>query len=470
MKHGRRHPANHGFSLGMLPVLCVCLLGLMHPEAIRAGEMGEVREAGSAGSQGGIRPAAPAARAVQTASSADAATLARGEYLAKAADCAGCHTAVQGGAPYAGGLGLASPFGTIQSSNITPDPQYGIGRYTYDEFERALRKGVARDGKRLYPAMPYASFSKLADDDVRAVYMFMMHRVPAVPKPTPPSDVTFPFNQRWALRFWQLAFVPRDAFAPKADRDAQWNRGAYLVQGAGHCGACHTPRGVAFQERGYDESSRDYLTGGINDHWFAPNLTADAGSGLGRMSEDAIAAFLKTGHGADVVAYGSMVEQIEDSSQYLSDDDLHAIADYLKTLPAQRPSGTYTPSRDSARSPANGNRVSDSQSVGFNVYRSFCARCHLEDGSGVRGAFPALAGNPSVLVEDTTSLIRLLVEGGNSPATLTGAPRQVMPGFATTLTDVEIAQALSYIRSAWGNHAQPVTANDVATLRKELHK
>jgi alcohol dehydrogenase (quinone), cytochrome c subunit len=411
-----------------------------------------------------------AANAPQPAGNVDAAMLARGSYLAKAADCAGCHTAVLGGAAYAGGLGLASPFGTIQSSNITPDPQYGIGRYTYEDFERALRKGVARGGKRLYPAMPYASFSKLSDDDVHALYLFIMHGVRPVPKPTPPSEVAFPFNQRWALRFWQLAFMPRNRFTPRTDHDAQWNRGAYLVQGAGHCGACHTPRGPAFQERGYDESSRDYLAGGVNDHWFAPNLTADAGSGLGRMSEEAIAAFLKTGHGTGIVAYGSMVEHIEDSSQYLSDDDLRAIAHYLKWLPAQRPSGTYTPGSDPARSPANGNRVSNSQSVGFNVYRSFCASCHREDGSGVPNAFPELAGNPSVLAEDTTSLIRLLVEGGNSPATLTGPPRQAMPGFATTLADVEIAQVLSYIRSAWGNHAQPVTANDVATMRQELHK
>lgn len=318
--------------------------------------------------------------------------------------------------------------------------------------------------------MPYASFSKLSEDDVHALYVFMMRGVPAVAKPTPPSDVTFPFNQRWALRFWQRLFVPRIPFTPKLDRDAQWNRGAYLVQGAGHCGACHTPRGSAFQENGYDESSREYLTGGVNDHWFAPNLTADPGSGLGRMSEADIAAFLGTGHGAGVVAYGSMVEHVEDSSQYLSGEDLRAMAHYLKLLLAQRPSGTYTAGRDPARSPANGNRVPDSLSVGFNVYRSFCASCHREDGSGVPRVFPALAGNPSVLAEDTTSLIRLLVEGGNSPATLTGPPRQSMPAFSTTLSDAEIARALMYIRSAWGNHAQPVTANDVATLREELHK
>ncbi|WP_336601976.1 cytochrome c [Paraburkholderia bengalensis] len=401
---------------------------------------------------------------------ADRATLERGEYIAKAGDCAGCHTAAVKGKPYAGGLGLGSPFGTIMSSNITPDRQYGIGQYTYEEFARALREGVARGGKRLYPAMPYPSFAKVTDDDMRALYAYMMQGVAPVAQPTPPSDVAFPFNQRWMLRFWQLAFAPTGVYRPRAERDAQWNRGAYLVQSLGHCGACHTPRGAGFQERGYDESKKTYLTGGVNDHWFAPNLTGDNGAGLGRMSEADIASFLKTGHAGGAIAYGSMVEQIEDSSQYLTDADAQAIAHYLKSLPAQHPSGTYTPRADPARSPGNGSRVPDELSLGFNVYQGFCASCHREDGTGVPHAFPSLTGNPSVLAEDTTSLIRLLVEGGNSPSTLTGPPRQAMPGFATTLADVQIAQVLTYIRSAWGNNAQPITANDVSSLRSKLHK
>ncbi|CAG9229356.1 Alcohol dehydrogenase (quinone), cytochrome c subunit [Paraburkholderia sabiae] len=396
-------------------------------------------------------------------------TLQRGEYVAKAGDCAGCHTAVEG-KPYAGGLGLASPFGTIMSSNITPDRQSGIGQYTYEEFARALREGVARGGKRLYPAMPYASFAKVNDDDMHALYAYMMQGVAPVAQPTPPSHVAFPFNQRWTLRFWQLAFAPKGVYTPRAGRDAQWNRGAYLVQSLGHCGACHTPRGAGFQERGYDESTKTYLTGGVNDHWFAPNLTGDNGSGLGRMNEADIASFLKTGHAGGVIAYGSMVEQIEDSSQYLTNADAQAIAHYLKSLPAQNSSGTYTPHVEPARSPVNGSRVPDELSLGFNVYRGFCASCHREDGMGVPNAFPSLAGNPSVLTEDTTSLIRLLVEGGNSPSTLTGPPRQSMPGFAATLADVQIAQVLTYIRSAWGNNAQPITANDVSSLRSKLHK
>ncbi|PXX07047.1 mono/diheme cytochrome c family protein [Paraburkholderia tropica] len=434
--------------------------------ASMAGAAGRAASAPAPSPSASSATAASASAAVQP----DAELVARGEYIAKAADCAGCHTAAKGGAPYAGGLGMVSPFGTIISTNITPDPHYGIGQYSYDDFARVLRQGVARGGKRLYPAMPYPAFAKIDEADLRALYAYMMHGVKPVAKPNEKSNVAFPFNQRWALRFWQMAFVPNEPYRPRADRDPQWNRGAYLVQSLGHCGSCHTPRGMAYQESGTDESSSTFLTGGVNDHWFAPNLTGDSGSGLGRWRAPEIAAFLKTGHGAGNVAYGSMVEQIEDSAQYLEDDDLLAIGRYLKSLPPHSQSGTYTPQDDVARKPLNGSRVPDALSVGFNVYRSFCAQCHGEDGKGVPHVFPALAGNTSVLAEDTTSLIRLMVEGGNSPSTLTGPPRQQMPRFADTLADVEIAQVLTYVRGAWGNNAQSVTANDVSSLRQQLHK
>jgi mono/diheme cytochrome c family protein len=406
----------------------------------------------------------------QASEPADAALLARGEYVAKAADCAGCHTAPRGGAPFAGGLGMASPFGTIKTSNITPDPRFGIGRYSYEEFDRAVRHGVAPGEKVLYPAMPYAEFSKMSDDDLRALYAYLMRRVAPVARPNEPADVAFPFNVRWTLYGWQLAFMPRGGFKSRSQNDARWTRGAYLVQSLGHCGACHTPRGWGYQERGYDESAPRFLTGGVNDHWFASNLTGDPGSGLGRMSEADIARFLKTGHAGGDVAYGTMVQQIEDSTQYYADADLLAIAHYLKSLAPQQPSGTFAPVTQPARAATNGNHVADSQSLGYVVYQSFCAKCHGDDGKGVQMAIPALAGNPSVLAKDTTSLIRLLVEGGNSPATLTGPPRQQMPGFGGTLSNAQLADALTYIRSAWGNVAQPISGNDVSSLRESLHK
>ncbi|CAB3805947.1 Alcohol dehydrogenase (quinone), cytochrome c subunit [Pararobbsia alpina] len=424
-----------------------------------------------AGAEGAKAQTAPRPSAPPMQPSADQSLIARGAYLAKAGDCAGCHTAVNGGAPYAGGLGMASPFGTIISSNITPDPRYGIGRYSYEDFARALREGVAPGAKHLYPAMPYPSFSKLADDDVHALYGYFMHAVKPVARPNEPPQVPFPFNQRWTLTFWKWLFMPKGGpYRAHPEHDAQWNRGAYLVQSLGHCGACHTPRGVAFQERGYDEASPHYLAGGVNDHWFAANLTGDPGSGLGRVPADDLVSFLKTGHGGGLVAYGSMVEQIEDSSQYLNDDDLRAIASYLKSLPSQQPSGNYNPERPVARSAANGNRVHERQSAGATVYQSFCARCHGDRGMGNLPLYPKLAGNPSVISDDATSLIRLLVEGGNTPATLTGPPRMNMPAFAGLLSDAEMAQALTYIRSAWGNDARQVTANDVGTFRSGLHK
>ena len=412
-------------------------------------------------------PAQPDAQAVGPV---DTALLSHGEYVAKAADCAGCHTAPSGGAPFAGGLGMGSPFGTIKTSNITPDRRFGIGRYSYQDFERAVRHGVAPGGKALYPAMPYPEFSKMSDDDLRALYAYLMYRVPPVSKPNEPADVAFPFNQRWTLYGWQFLFMPRGGFKSRAPDDVQWTRGAYLVQSLGHCGACHTPRGWGYEERGYDESAPRFLTGGINDHWFAPNLTGDAGSGLGRLGEADIARFLKTGHARGNIAYGSMVEQIEDSMQYYTDADLLAIAHYLKSLAPQQPSGTFAPVTQPARASTNGNRVPDAQSLGYVVYQSFCTKCHGDAGQGVPKAIPALAGNPSVLAKDTTSLIRLVVEGGNSPATLDGPPRQRMPAFAGTLSNAQLADALTYIRGAWGNVAQPISGNDVASLRELLHK
>ncbi|CAN7709102.1 cytochrome c [Caballeronia sp. LjRoot34] len=413
--------------------------------------------------------AQPTAQTAQTAQP-DQTLIARGEYLARAGDCAGCHTAPQGGAPFAGGLGMASPFGTIVSSNITPDKQYGIGEYTYDDFARTLRKGVARGGKHLYPAMPYPSFSKIDDNDMQALYAYFMHGVQAVSKPPPPTRLPFPFNQRWALVFWNLAFAPNEAYAPHPEHDAQWNRGAYLVQSLGHCGACHTPRGPAYEERGYTELSEQYLTGGVNDHWFAPNLTGDSGSGLGRVREQEIAAFLKSGHGGGLVTFGSMVQVVEDSTQYMNDDDLNAIAHYLKSLPPRRASGAYVPQSLAARQTTAATRTGNIERPGAGIYLSFCAKCHGAEGEGTPQKYPKLAGNPAVLSADTTSLTRLMVEGGNSPATKQGPPRKNMPAYSDKLTNTEMAQVLTFIRTTWGNNASPITTRDVTQLRADIHK
>ncbi|MEC5405452.1 cytochrome c [Paraburkholderia sp. MPAMCS5] len=412
--------------------------------------------------------------------SADAAEIARGAYLAKAGDCAGCHTAAprvtQPGAkplattPFAGGLGMGSPFGTIYSSNITPDPQAGIGRYSYEDFARALREGVAPGGKRLYPAMPFPSFAKINDDDMHALYAYFMHGVQPVSTPAPATRLPFPFNQRWALLFWDWAFAPTGRYQPDAAHDAQWNRGAYLVQSLGHCGACHTPRGPGYQERGYSESSSVYLTGGTNDHWFAPNLTGDPGSGLGRVGDGDIAAFLKRGHGGGLVTFGSMVQVVEDSTQYMSDADLASIAAYLKSLPPRAQSGHFNGRSRAAQQTVEALKTGDVERPGAGVYASYCARCHQMDGAGVPQKYPRLAGNPAVLAESTTSLVRLLVEGGESPHTETGPEPHKMPSFASKLTDNEMAQVLTFVRNTWGNVAAPVTSREVSSVRKALHK
>ncbi|WP_074774891.1 c-type cytochrome [Paraburkholderia fungorum] len=424
-----------------------------------------------------VHVASAASGAVPTA---DAAQIARGAYLAKAADCAGCHTAAPhakpaGGAlipgvPFAGGLGMASPFGTIYSSNITPDPQAGIGRYNYDDFARALRDGVAPRGKRLYPAMPYPSFARIDDDDMHALYAYFMHGVTPVATPATPTRLPFPFNQRWALMFWDWAFAPTGPFKADARHDAQWNRGAYLVQSLGHCGACHTPRGPAYEERGYTEASLLYLTGGTNDHWFAPNLSGDEGSGLGRISASDVAAFLKHGHGGGLVTFGSMVQVVEDSTQYLNDADLIAIASYLKNLPPRAPNAHFDPRSSAAQQSAQALATGDVERPGAGIYATYCARCHQSTGAGVPQKYPRLAGNPAVLAPQTVSLVRLLVEGGASPNTVDGPDSRKMPPFADKLNNSEIAHVLTFVRSAWGNAAEPVTAHDVSAVRSAIHK
>jgi alcohol dehydrogenase (quinone), cytochrome c subunit len=394
----------------------------------------------------------------------------RGAYLAKAADCAGCHTAVPRPGqpqprPFAGGLPMGSPFGTIWSSNITPDVEHGIGGYRYEDFARALREGISPGGRHLYPAMPYPSFSKIDDDDMHALYAYFMRGVQPVSEAAPETHLPFPFNQRWALVFWNLAFAPSERFAPDNRHDAQWNRGAYLVQSLGHCGACHTPRGPAYDELGYTESTHTYLTGGTNDHWYAPPLTGHMGAGLGRISAQDIASFLRSGHGGGLITFGSMVQVVEDSTQYLSDDDLLAIASYLKALPPTGTGGTYDPHSSSATQSVSALKTGEQERPGAGLYESACARCHRSDGAGQVMKYPCLAGNPAVLAEKPDSLIRLVLEGGHAPSSAYGPLPKEMPAFGTKLSDTEIARILTFVRSAWGNDALPVTTRDVRTMR-----
>ncbi|MEO6824132.1 MAG: cytochrome c [Nitrosospira sp.] len=407
--------------------------------------------------------------------SAQAATpemVALGEYLAKVADCASCHTAGPRHEPFAGGLAINSPVGIIYSTNITPDPDTGIGQYSYDDFSRAVREGIAKDGRRLYPAMPYASFAAASDSDIQALYAYFMNGVEAVKQTPPQTKLPFPFNQRWVFKFWNAAFANQKTYQPRADHDAQWNRGAYLVQGLGHCGACHTPRGLAFQEKGYSELSPDYLSGAIIDNWFAANLTGTDASGLGRWSEMEISTFLETGHGGHghSVTFGSMVAVIENSTQHLHKADLDAIAHYLKSLPAKNVKTSYKPPAMQGQIVQTAAAASGFERPGAGLYSGFCAKCHGDNGTGKPPQIPRLGGNAMVLSENAASLVRLVLKGGKAPLTKNGPKPKKMPGFETKFTDREIADVLTFVRNNWGNAAPAVTPRDVASLRKVLQK
>ena len=406
----------------------------------------------------------------QLAQPVNPADIARGAYLARVGDCVACHTAGPQSPPFAGGLPLNSPFGIIYSTNITPDPVNGIGNYTLDDFSRAVRNGITKDGERLYPAMPYASFTATTDDDIRALYAYFMNEVAPVNHKPPETKLPFPFNIRLSLIFWDFAFVKHERFKPRDDRDAQWNRGAYLVQSLGHCGACHTPRGLGFQEKAYTESSPIYLSGAVVDNWYAAKLTGDPASGLGRWSEADIAAFLETGHGGQIAAFGSMVDVIENSTQYLHKDDLNAIAHYLKSLSAHGEKASYEPDTAAVAIKLSAMVTGEMERPGAGLYQSFCVKCHKVTGDGEPGKFPKLAGNSIVLSENATSLIRQLLEGGKTAQTKRGPKPQEMPDFAKKFSDQQIAEVLSFIRNSWGNKASPVTTRQVSSLRRALQK
>jgi mono/diheme cytochrome c family protein len=396
--------------------------------------------------------------------------ISRGAYLAKVGDCVSCHTNGRQGASFAGGLPIKSPFGIIYSTNITPDPETGIGQYALEDFSRALKDGIARNGRRLYPAMPYASFTAMSDDDVRALYAYFMKGVKPVRYQPPSTRLPFPFNQRWTLFFWKALFVDHPPYEPHKDRDDQWNRGAYLVQTLGHCGACHTPRGLAFQEKGYTEDATDYLTGAVVDNWFSANLTGAPASGLGRLSTEDIVASLKTGHSNVGVVFGSMTEVVKNSTKFLRTEDLTAIAHYLKSLPPRAEKSSYRPDAPAVAIERSAILSGVIERPGVGIYQSFCTKCHKATGTGEDYKFPPLAGNPTVLARNPSSLIRLTLEGGKPLQTQKGPEPEKMPGFAKKLSDREIAEVLSFIRNSWGNTAPPVTMRDVSLLRRAVRQ
>ncbi|MCH4870449.1 c-type cytochrome [Pseudomonas sp. TMW22089] len=405
------------------------------------------------------------AQASESITAADAdplhqnALIERGLYVARLGDCIACHTA-KGGAVMAGGLELKTPMGTIYSSNITPERDTGIGQYSLDEFDLVMRKGITRTGQNLYPAMPYPSYAKMSEEDMRALYVYLMQGVTPVRQANLEADMGFPFNQRWGLALWNLLFVDDQRFVPEPGRSEQLNRGAYLVQGLGHCGSCHTPRGIAFQEKAMSDagsSGKYYLAGETVEDWRAIGLR-----NLWTV-EDTVQ-LLKTGQNRFATVSGNMAEVIHHSTQHFTDGDLTAIASYLKSLPAGKDD---LPMPMVASEPA---IAPDSlfSSRGGLGYTQFCADCHRPDGGGVKGMFPPLNGNPGIIAANPASLLHITLTGWATPQTEAHPRVYRMPGFAR-LSDGEIAEILSFIRSSWGNQASAISPAQVAAMRKQLN-
>lgn len=370
----------------------------------------------------------------------------RGEYVARLSDCTACHTK-EGGQPFAGGYKLDTPFGAILSSNITSDKDTGIGGWTQEQFDRAVRHGIGSHGN-LYAAMPYNAYAKLTDHDLTDLWAYI-RTIPAVNNKVVENQLPFPFNQRWTLAGWNLLFFKDQVFQPNAQVSPEINRGAYLVEGPGHCASCHTAKNVL----GGDTSA--YLQGGSLQGWFAPDLTPNPHTGLGKWSNEDIVSYLRAGANSKTASSGPMTEAIENSTQYMSDSDLHAIAQYLHSLPASQT--TVPVAIDSQQS---------AMLVGKKVYESQCNACHVSDGSGIRNMIPTLAGNAQVNSADASSLLNVVLNGSEGPFTHANPTAAGMPAFAWKLSDSNIADVMTYIRNSWGNAAQPVTTEQVKQARQ----
>jgi alcohol dehydrogenase (quinone), cytochrome c subunit len=389
-----------------------------------------------------------------------------GAYVARLADCVACHSTASG-MPFAGGLEMKTPMGVIFSTNITPEKTTGIGNYTLADFDRALRHGIAQDGHRLYPAMPYPSYAKLTDEDVSALYAYVMHGIRPVREQNRKNDIPWPLGLRWPLAFWNVFFTnpaPYQARNIHGDDTQQWNRGAYIVQGPGHCGSCHTPRGTAMNERALDDSSPLFLSGAVLDGWFAPSLRNDPNAGLGRWSEDDVFQFLKNGRNDHAVAFGSMAEAFNNSTQFMTERDLRAIARYLKSLPGDS-ARDGAPWRYNAASNDELKLKNRASIRGAQTFMARCSYCHGVDGKGQGRWIPPLAGSASSMTAESASSINVVLNS-SARVVASGIPDAYrMPPFRKQLSDQEIADVLTFVRTSWGNLGGAVDSATVADLR-----
>lgn len=387
--------------------------------------------------------------------SATTQVIDRGEYLARAGDCVACHTAPNG-AVFAGGRAMPTPFGNLYTPNITPDDETGIGKWSAEEFWRMMHTGISRDGTLLYPAMPFASYTKVTREDSDAIYAYLMS-VPPAKQPNRPHALRFPFNNRDLLIGWRTLYFQEGEFHPDPKQSAEWNRGAYLVQGLGHCAMCHT----AINALGGSSESKQFEGGMIpNQNWYAPSLTSNREAGLGNWDLRDIADLLQVGVSHRGTTYGPMAEVVYNSLQYMSDDDVRAMSVYLKSLPP----------RESEPPPTSQARLVEPavMELGRRTYEKQCSMCHGSEGKGQAPAFPPLAGNQSITMSSPVNSIRMVLNGGYAPGTRKNARPYGMPPFAHILKDEEVAAVVTYIRVAWGNSGTPVTAAQSNDLRRLL--
>jgi mono/diheme cytochrome c family protein len=383
----------------------------------------------------------------------DQTEVAKGEYLARAGDCIACHTMPEG-ALFAGGRPMPTPFGTLYSSNITPDRETGIGGWSADQFYGTMHTGRFPDGGLLYPAMPFGSYTKVTREDSDAIFAYL-RSVPPVHQLDRPHDLRFPFNNRQLILGWRTLFFQEGEYKPDPNKSAEWNRGAYLVEGLGHCSMCHTP----INALGGNSESQAFEGGLIPmQNWYAPSLTSNKEAGLGDWNVDEIVSLLRSGISHRGAVYGPMAEVTFDSLQYLNDADVRAMAIYLKSLGQGTPPGVGTSAIPAPES-------SLLLSFGETVYARNCASCHAADGRGMPPEYPPLAGNPSIQMQSAVNPVRMVLNGGFPPGTAGNPMPYGMPPFAQSLSDDEVAAVVTYIRAAWGNRGTAVTARQANELR-----
>jgi mono/diheme cytochrome c family protein len=387
---------------------------------------------------------------------ANADPVKRGEYLARAADCLVCHTA-PGGAQYAGGLAFPLPFGTLYSTNITPDKDTGIGDYSDQDFLNAVQRGIRRDGARLYPAMPYASYTYMTDADALAIKAYLFS-LPAVHADNPANTLTFPYNQRWSMMFWSLLFNADTRFAPNTAQSAAWNRGAYVAEALAHCGECHTPRNPAFAL-----DNRKKFAGAVAAGWKAFNITSDKDTGIGAWSDDEVFAYLANGHAQGRgTAAGPMGEAVDESFSQLAPDDIHALVGYVRSVPAMTSSEPATIAPPAPAAPKDGGATADT--AGKKVFEQACVSCHNWTGVSAISPYATIAGARAVNDPTATNVAQIVISG-----TVRHTPQGIisMPAFGGAYSDTEIAAVANYVTGRFGSVQSQITDKDVAALRNQ---